>query len=37
MAIASTEAFTLAGGDDTIAAIQKYGIYDKISYISTAR
>ncbi|MHB8551159.1 MAG: phosphoglycerate kinase [Acidiferrobacterales bacterium] len=35
-AIASTKAFTLAGGGDTIAAIQKYGIYDKISYISTA-
>lgn len=36
MAIAETKAFTLAGGGDTIAAIQKYGIYDKISYISTA-
>ena len=36
MAIADTKAFTLAGGGDTIAAIQKYGIYDKISYISTA-
>ena len=36
MAIANTNAFTLAGGGDTIAAIQKYGIYDKISYISTA-
>ncbi len=35
-AIAHTRAFTLAGGGDTIAAIQKYGIYDKISYISTA-
>ncbi|MDA8329136.1 MAG: phosphoglycerate kinase [Betaproteobacteria bacterium] len=35
-AIAHTKAFTLAGGGDTIAAIQKYGIYDKISYISTA-
>jgi phosphoglycerate kinase len=35
-AIASTSAFTLAGGGDTIAAIQKYGIYDKVSYISTA-
>ncbi|MDP1635631.1 MAG: phosphoglycerate kinase, partial [Gallionellaceae bacterium] len=31
-----TNAFTLAGGGDTIAAIQKYGIYDKVSYISTA-
>ena len=35
-AIASTPAFTLAGGGDTIAAIQKYGIYDQVSYISTA-
>ena len=35
-AIADTKAFTLAGGGDTIAAIQKYGIYDKVSYISTA-
>jgi len=36
MAMAKTKAFTLAGGGDTIAAIQKYDIYDKISYISTA-
>ncbi len=36
MAIANTKAFTLAGGGDTIAAIQKYDIYDKVSYISTA-
>jgi len=36
MAIAQTRAFTLAGGGDTIAAIQKYDIYDKVSYISTA-
>ena len=35
-AIATTKAFTLAGGGDTIAAIQKYNIYDKVSYISTA-
>ncbi len=35
-AIAATSAFTLAGGGDTIAAIQKYDIYDKVSYISTA-
>jgi len=35
-AIAATEAFTLAGGGDTIAAIQKYDIYDQVSYISTA-
>jgi phosphoglycerate kinase len=35
-AIAETDAFTLAGGGDTIAAIQKYDIFDKVSYISTA-
>ncbi len=35
-AIANSKAFTLAGGGDTIAAIQKYGIEDKINYISTA-
>jgi len=35
-AIAKTSAFTLAGGGDTIAAIQKYNIFDKVSYISTA-
>jgi len=35
-AIANTNAFTLAGGGDTIAAIQKYDIYEKVSYISTA-
>jgi len=35
-AIAKTKAFTLAGGGDTIAAIQKYDIYNKVSYISTA-
>jgi phosphoglycerate kinase len=36
MAIADAEGFSLAGGGDTIAAIQKYDIYDKVSYISTA-
>ena len=36
MAIANAPGFSLAGGGDTIAAIQKYDIYDKISYISTA-
>jgi len=35
-AIANTNAFTLAGGGDTIAAIQKYGIESKVDYISTA-
>ncbi len=36
MAIANASGFSLAGGGDTIAAIQKYDIYDKVSYISTA-
>ena len=36
MAIADASGFSLAGGGDTIAAIQKYDIYDKVSYISTA-
>jgi phosphoglycerate kinase len=36
MAIANASGFSLAGGGDTIAAIQKYDIYDRISYISTA-
>ena len=36
MAIAEAAGFSLAGGGDTIAAIQKYDIYDKVSYISTA-
>jgi len=36
MAIANANGFSLAGGGDTIAAIQKYDIYDKVSYISTA-
>lgn len=35
-AIANSKAFTLAGGGDTIAAITKYGITDRLSYISTA-
>ena len=34
-AIAESEAFSLAGGGDTIAAINKYGVADRISYIST--
>ncbi len=34
-AIAEARAFSLAGGGDTIAAIQKYGVADRISYIST--
>lgn len=35
MAIAESDAFSVAGGGDTIAAIEKFGIKDKISYIST--
>jgi phosphoglycerate kinase len=35
MAIARSKAFSLAGGGDTLAAIEKYGIEDSISYIST--
>ena len=35
MAIADSEAFSIAGGGDTLAAVDKYGITDKISYIST--
>jgi phosphoglycerate kinase len=34
-AIASSAAFSVAGGGDTLAAIDKYGIADKVSYIST--
>ena len=36
LAIARSDCFSIAGGGDTIAAIQKYGIYDEVSYISTA-
>ncbi|MGZ5105501.1 MAG: phosphoglycerate kinase [Usitatibacter sp.] len=34
-AIASSKAFSIAGGGDTLAAIAKYGVTDKIGYIST--
>tara|TARA_B100002003_G_scaffold102770_1_gene95515 strand:- start:13992 stop:15209 length:1218 start_codon:yes stop_codon:yes gene_type:complete len=34
-AIADAGAYTLAGGGDTLAAIDKYGVKEKISYIST--
>jgi len=34
-AIASSDAFSVAGGGDTLAAIDKYGVRDGISYIST--
>ena len=35
-AIAGSKAFSIAGGGDTVAAINKYGVADRISYISTA-
>jgi phosphoglycerate kinase len=35
MAIAESPAFSIAGGGDTLAAIEKYGIGDSISYTST--
>ena len=35
-AIAASRAYSIAGGGDTIAAINKFGIADKVSYISTA-
>ncbi|MHC6217276.1 phosphoglycerate kinase [Stenotrophomonas acidaminiphila] len=34
-AIAASSAFSIAGGGDTLAAVDKYGIADKVSYIST--
>jgi phosphoglycerate kinase len=34
-AIANSAAFSIAGGGDTLAAVSKYGIADKLSYIST--
>jgi len=34
-AIAQSPAFSIAGGGDTLAAIDKYGVSEKISYIST--
>lgn len=34
-AIAESDAFSIAGGGDTLAAVDKYGVADKISYIST--
>lgn len=35
-AIAASPAFSIAGGGDTLAAIAKFGIADRVSYISTA-
>ena len=35
-AVSQSAAFSIAGGGDTIAAINKFGVTDKIDYISTA-
>ncbi|MCL6268426.1 phosphoglycerate kinase [Sansalvadorimonas sp. 2012CJ34-2] len=35
LAIAESPAFSIAGGGDTLAAVDKYGIKEKVSYIST--
>ncbi len=35
LAIANSDGFSLAGGGDTLAAVDKYNIADKVSYIST--
>jgi len=35
-AIAASKAYSIAGGGDTVAAINKFGIAEKIGYISTA-
>jgi phosphoglycerate kinase len=34
-AVAESPAFSIAGGGDTLAALEKYGVTDRISYIST--
>ena len=35
VAVGQSNAFSIAGGGDTVAAIEKYGVADQISYIST--
>ncbi len=35
LAIAESEGFSIAGGGDTLAAVDKYNIADQVSYIST--
>jgi len=35
LSIAESQAFSVAGGGDTLAAIEQFGLSDKISYIST--
>jgi phosphoglycerate kinase len=34
-AVANSPAFSIAGGGDTVAALEKYGLADRISYVST--
>jgi len=34
-AVADSKAFSIAGGGDTLAALDKYGVTDRISYVST--
>ena len=34
--IAASPAFSFAGGGDTVAAVQKYNVRDKMDYVSTA-
>ena len=34
-AVAESAAFSIAGGGDTLAAVEKLGVADKLSYIST--
>jgi len=34
-AVADSDAFSIAGGGDTLAALDKYGVTDRISYVST--
>ena len=34
-AVAASDAFSIAGGGDTLAAIDKYGVADRVSYVST--
>jgi phosphoglycerate kinase len=36
LAIAGSSAFSLAGGGETVAALGKFGVTDKIGYVSTA-
>ena len=34
-AVADSDAFSIAGGGDTLAAIDRYGVADRVSYVST--